>query len=48
MDPGYSPHHQLHEKAAEAAIEHTRFFFDDKSKIFHMKKFQRNMLQSKP
>lgn len=31
MDPGYSPHHQLHEKAAEAAIEHTRFFFDDKT-----------------
>ncbi|KAL4228607.1 Von Willebrand factor A [Mactra antiquata] len=29
MDPGYSPHAHLHEKAAEAAIEHTRLFFED-------------------
>lgn len=33
MDPNYSPHAHLHEKAAETAIEHTRFFFDDQSMI---------------
>lgn len=38
MDANYSPHHLLHEKAAELAIQHTRFFFDDPSNDFrHMK-----------
>ncbi|XP_052253774.1 von Willebrand factor A domain-containing protein 7-like isoform X2 [Dreissena polymorpha] len=29
MDTTYSPHHHLHEKAAELAIDHTRLFFED-------------------
>ena len=33
MDSSYSPHYHLHEKAAEAAINHTRFFFGDPSKL---------------
>ena len=32
MDTTYSPHHHLHEKAAEAAIKHTTYFFGDNSK----------------
>ncbi|XP_061182849.1 von Willebrand factor A domain-containing protein 7-like [Saccostrea echinata] len=29
-DPQYSPHYSLHKDAALAAIEHTRYFFNDK------------------
>ncbi|WAR05598.1 VWA7-like protein [Mya arenaria] len=32
-DAGYSPHHHLHDRAAELAIEHTRVFFEDESSM---------------
>ena len=34
MDSSYSPHYHLHEKAAQAAIKHTTYFFGDPSELF--------------